>query len=319
MMELTELVLQQQRQPVQVQPQATAVAAPSVSLAKAHAPPMFTGRDARAVRPFVTKCQTSFDFHRMDDAHQRVLFAASHFSDQALSWYENLLCRDPSSIAFHDWPKFCEELQNTFGEPYPVFSAQGRLYRLRMQPNQRIVDFTAEFMIDAPVSKMDDYALALLYYEGLPVRIKNEVTRQGRPETIDPLTRLATRIDRTYWESRDSDRTKPQTTSTNTTASQSHPKDAPGNPTNAKGTRPPMSKERRAEITEERRRKGLCWFCGSDKHLKADCEEYKKRLASSSPAKGNAAQTTTAPPPPPPQPASPEPINVEASKNGKAT
>ena len=287
MLALTQLMASQQLQNASATP-----AAPSVGLARVHAPPVFTGKDARAVRAFVTKCQTAFEFHRMVDPHQRVLYAASHFSDHALNWYENLQVRDPMHPTLHDWPRFCEELQATFGEPYPVFSAQGRLYRIRMQPYQRIVDFTAEFMIDAPVSQLGDFALAMLYYEGLPTRLKNEVTRQGRPEMLDPLVSLATRIDRTYWEQREADRPKqpavafrPQYSSTTDRA---HPEQATARPPQPATLARP-TKERRPDVKEERRRKGLCWYCGSDKHLQAGCEEYLRIHGSK---KGNAARVT---------------------------
>ena len=285
MLALTQLMASQQLQNASATP-----APPSVGLARVHAPPAFTGKDARAVRAFVTKCQTAFEFHRMTDPHQRVLYAASHFSDHALNWYENLQVRDPMHPVLHDWPRFCEELQATFGEPYPIFSAQGRLYRIRMQPYQRIVDYTAEFMIDAPVSQLGDFALAMLYYEGLPTRLKNEVTRQGRPETLDPLVSLATRIDRTYWEQREADRPKPPTAPPRPQYSSIADRAPPGQTMArqpAPTSLPRPTKERRPDVKEERRRKGLCWYCGSDKHLQAGCEEYLRIHGSK---KGNAAR-----------------------------
>ena len=69
-----------------------------------------------------------------------------------------------------------------------------------MKPNQRIAKYLVEFNHLATITGWDNRALRHQFYHGLPARIKDEVSRVGKPITLPELQALAQSIDGCYWE-----------------------------------------------------------------------------------------------------------------------
>ena len=69
-----------------------------------------------------------------------------------------------------------------------------------MKENQRITKYVVEFNRYASQVNWGDSALRRRFYNGLPGRIKDEVTKTGKPRSLSDLRRLAQMIDHRYWE-----------------------------------------------------------------------------------------------------------------------
>jgi hypothetical protein len=69
-----------------------------------------------------------------------------------------------------------------------------------MKSTQRIAKYLVEFNRLASITKWDNRALRHQFYRGLPARIKDEVSRVGKPDTLPDLRVLAQSIDGRYWE-----------------------------------------------------------------------------------------------------------------------
>jgi hypothetical protein len=71
-----------------------------------------------------------------------------------------------------------------------------------MRDNQRITKYLVEFQRLAACVQWGDTALRQQLYNGLPSRIKDEIARVAKPNTLDKLWTLAQTIDACYWERR---------------------------------------------------------------------------------------------------------------------
>ncbi|KIJ07908.1 hypothetical protein PAXINDRAFT_18920 [Paxillus involutus ATCC 200175] len=159
-------------------------------------------------------------------------------------------------------------------------------------------------------------ALQHHFYNGLPDRIKDEVSRIGKPRTLGELRTLSQTIDGRYWERKSevarqtkTSGTQPSTSKSNSNTSSSKPAQSSANPTtpnasssSSKGkpfTPNPkpqsdlsskLGKDGRLTAEERKHRFDLklCMFCGNAGHMAKDC-----RKSSSSASKARAAKTAT--------------------------
>src|ERR1700683_5179631 len=69
-----------------------------------------------------------------------------------------------------------------------------------MKSTQRIAKYLVKFNRHATITGWDNRALRHQFYRGLPARIKDEVSRVGKPATLPELCTLAQSIDGRYWE-----------------------------------------------------------------------------------------------------------------------
>ena len=294
-------------QPAQAAPTA-APPPPPPARVKGRDPTPFDGHQPRQVRPFLLSCVTMFRLAPLGfrDDSVCVGYASSFLTGSAAAWFENMITYDPTQAAVREWDAFAEALTKDFGEPFPHFSAQSRLYRSRMGSNARIMEHNAEFAADAGPSQLDSTALAMLYYESLPRRLQVKISEAGRPMDFTTMCGMAAQFDRVYWEN------QPATKGTTSNAPHAH-QNAAGSSTQAQPAaststadagnsgRYPRTAEDRKAINKERREKGLCFFCGSGAHNLADCPNTKEARAKA--ASGRAASVGTPSAPPAPAPA----------------
>src|SRR6266446_8298038 len=85
----------------------------------------------------------------------------------------------------NDYQEFVKELQTNFGPYDPVGDAKVQLMTLEMKDGHCINKYVVEFNQHA--SQLHGYgesALRRLFYDGLPERIKDDITRVGKPSTL---------------------------------------------------------------------------------------------------------------------------------------
>src|ERR1700722_19846647 len=69
-----------------------------------------------------------------------------------------------------------------------------------MKPTQRIAKYLVDFTRLSTITGWDSGALRHQFYQGLPARIKDEIARMGKPDTLSQLRLMAQSINGCYWE-----------------------------------------------------------------------------------------------------------------------
>jgi hypothetical protein len=235
----------------------------------------------------------------------------------ALEWFEpDLLSGDLNDQPdwMDDYSAFMLELQTNFGPHDPVGDAEMQLEQLYMRNGNRINKYIVEFQcLASQVRGWGDRALRRQFYNGLPARIKDEISRQGKPTTLLAFKTLAQTIDARYWECKgevsreskssssnppkqsSSDRTTPSGSGNDRSGSHNSGNNKSGNPlSSSSAPKAPdltskLGKDGKLTSEERQRRldKKLCLFCGGPGHTARDCSKSTSRAA-----KGRAAMVT---------------------------
>ncbi|KIM57582.1 hypothetical protein SCLCIDRAFT_28685 [Scleroderma citrinum Foug A] len=200
----------------------------------------------------------------------------------ALKWFKPDLLgmEDPDArpLWMTSWREFVIELQTTFGPHDPVANAEHQLDHLRMKDTHR-----------------------------------DEISRIGKPCTLDSLRAIAQEIDARYWECKEEvacqNKTSTSTsTNTNTTSKSSgkseKSKSSSGNSAQPSSSSNPAPKKpgktpelldklgKDGKLTSEERKcrfeQNLCMFCGGSGHKAKECPKSGSRAA-----KARSATTTT--------------------------
>src|SRR5579875_3639668 len=96
--------------------------------------PMFDGRDARQVRPWLEQVRSRLMVQGIDlDSRAAVFFTTAHFTDRART---RLMSRkhqtgDPDCAGYNTFQLLCEAMIVEFGDPNPRQTARDRLARCR--------------------------------------------------------------------------------------------------------------------------------------------------------------------------------------------
>jgi len=207
---------------------------------------------------------------------------------------------------------FIDELRRLFGPRNPINEATVRIENLRYKDAGKAVKYTLDFNRDAPRTGWNDKALYRQFYKGLPDRLKDELTRIGKPETLIPLQHQVQVLDQRYWE-RQAEISHDKHTSSNTAPAQTNkPKQSSSDnnsscPAASSSQTPAQSKSsssskpknlntdklgKNGKLTPEERDRcyklQLCLFCSNSGHKVTDCPSAKNS------AKGKALTTEPA-------------------------
>ena len=141
------------------------------------------------------------------DDESRVSFLVSYLTDTPLDWFQTEL-NDAVSHGgtFPPWfsslPKFFAELRRIFGPRNAVDDAMTVLESLEYSDTQQALGYTLEFNSHSRRTGWNEQALSHRYYKGLPDRLKDEITRYGKPGRLADLQNLVAVLDQRYWERR---------------------------------------------------------------------------------------------------------------------
>ena len=176
-----------------------------------------------------------------------------------------------------------------------------------MKDGQRINKYVVEFnRIALQIRGYGEGALRHHFYNGLPDRIKDEVSRVRKPSTLSDLRHLVQAIDARYWERKSevSRQTKPSanpSTSKSTsdkpstsasassfTAAPKDTKESKGKAANTSGSsrgKPDLTtklgKDGKLTAAEWKNRfnNKLCMFCSLPGHITKDCPKSTSRVS----------------------------------------
>ena len=277
-------------------------------------------------RDFLVSCNLHFRDRPQVFAsdERRILFILSYLKGSALSWFEPGL-NDPTNSAhwMWDYQTFLSELEDNFGPHDPVGDAEKSLHELSMKKTAHIVKYNVDFWELASRVSWNEAALRDWYFRGLPLRLRTEVLRGGKPNTLAALRLKAQDADNIYWMQEDETRlesknsgnirnpSKKDSNKNSNSHSSSKPSPNSNNNNNSSSTSsktPPKgaSKDKpkssisdklgkNGKLTgderERRMKEGLCLYCGEKGHVAHDCP--KSAAAKARSAKVSAPESKT--------------------------
>ena len=203
----------------------------------------------------------------------RVLFAASFLRGDAFLWYQQL-SEDPSSqVILHDFERFSSSLMEAFGEADLVAVAERKISLLRQTTS--VNSYYTEFKRLATFLKWNDAAQRTVFYAGLKPRIKDELAKSKRAETMAELSEIAVRLDNRIYErnleKKSEGNDQPRERSNNDASRY----DNTVVPMEIDGTYVNSEKTRNGKLTASERQNRidnhLCLYCGSADHKVASC------------------------------------------------
>jgi hypothetical protein len=194
------------------------------------APDVFDGLDPTKLDTFNFQCSLYLAACDRDfpDQESRVTFALSYLKGVPLDWFQGELTRATINGGqlpawFTSYPTFVNDLRRLFGPRDPVNDATNALEGLRYKDSTKAARYTIEFNRHAHRTGWNDTALARQYYKCLPDRLKDEISRLGKPAGLTALQDLVGTLDQRYWE-RQSEISRDKRSTGNSTATTSQNK-----------------------------------------------------------------------------------------------
>ena len=284
------------------------------------APDVFDGTDPGKLDTFVFQtglymaaCASNFP-----DKETRITFTLSYLKGVPLDWFQGKLARSVNEGSgvpawFTSYADFVSEIRRLLGPWDPVNDATNALELLRYKDSTKAARYTINFNQHAYRTGWNDAALTRQYYKGLPDRLKDELSRIGKPVRLQALQDLIAMLDQHHWErqseiSRNKRSTNNQSTSQNNSTSsnswhehRSNNNSKPALVNNSQGKnkdqkkqQPPANASNSGNKTntisdvlgrdgklkpEERQRRmdnNLCLRCGKPSHKVNDCPVVSK-------------------------------------------
>jgi Ty3 transposon capsid-like protein len=164
-------------------------------------PEHFDGKRSQ-VRNFLSQVRLVINAQpsRFVTERQKVMFAASFLRSTAFSWFQPFLDSPNGSGILEDFSMFALELQNTFGDPDQVGSAERQLFALRQVAS--VASYAADFRRISSTTTWNDSALNAQFYRGLKDSVKDELAKMDKPETLDAMIEISVRLDNRLHERR---------------------------------------------------------------------------------------------------------------------
>ncbi|KAL0149844.1 hypothetical protein M9458_054892 [Cirrhinus mrigala] len=177
---------------------AAAQIAPAEPIRLAHQPKIslpdkWDGSGARC-DVFLTNLSLIFEFQpsRYPTDRSRIALLVSLLTGQAAEWATAVLKADGDSA--HSYPAFTNQLRAAFQHPESEVEVDSRLYHLK-QGERSVSRYTTEFRTLSVQTTWSDAALRTAYYEGLSIRLKDELAVRELPDTLEGMIQLALRVD----------------------------------------------------------------------------------------------------------------------------
>ena len=173
---------------------------------KPRSPNLFSGSDLGELDAFIFQCSIYIMLRGQDflDEACQVAFMLSHLKCSMLDWFQNAVTHGSSGLKSTAWLSstwvFIDELRRLFSLCNPVNEATVRIENLRYKDAGKAMKYTLNFNQDVLCTSWNNKALYQQFYKGLPDRLKDELTRIGKPETLIPLQHQVQVLDQRYWE-----------------------------------------------------------------------------------------------------------------------
>jgi hypothetical protein len=246
------------------------------------------------LRAFLTNIDLYCEFNEVPNDQEKILTASMHMKGKASNWIQPYVedylmdiqakgTKDETRTLFTSWTNFKEEMGRIFGEVDAKNQAEKAITRLRQ--TKSVSTYTAEFKQLQARIDWDDAALRTVFESGLKENVKDGLVHHDKPETLQALIELATRIDNRLWD-RAQQKGRFQPTMANT-RKQRHRTDKDGDTIMTGKVQETKDKKARGRgqdglSTEERKKRydsKACLRCGEVGHFRRDCPKNEVKQA----------------------------------------
>ena len=281
---------------------------------KVKEPESFDGSNPSKLREFLVSCSLVFSNHpdSFSRDEKRIRYAISYLKGAALDWFEPAIMDelDETPDWVWDYHNFVQELQDKFG-PYDFRGdAETALSNLTMKDSHKVTHYIVEFNKLAARTEWNEPALRDKFFRGLPLRLRTEILKGGKPTSLSELRQKAQLSDQVHWMtkeeiSRDSrappsnrkdDREKhssskdknsdhrprqpttnppSQNNSANSGFRSTNSTSRPNNSSKKPDLSAKLGKDGKLNSDERKRRmeNNLCLYCGAGGHSAKDCRK----------------------------------------------
>ena len=178
---------------------------------KAPKPEPYDG-NREGVQAFITQMDAYLIINKgsFSYEYEKVLCIGGLLKGKAAEWWEPTLRdfldhraatseRRPETNAMFSGPKnFFKALRETFGNPDEQRAAERQLLNLKQQGSAG--NYAAEFKRISTKLDLGEHALMIYFYGGLRDNVKDELSREDRPDTLYKYIANAIRIDNRLYE-----------------------------------------------------------------------------------------------------------------------
>ncbi|KAJ1215323.1 hypothetical protein NDU88_002932 [Pleurodeles waltl] len=245
----------------------------------------FSGEPTK-LREFLDSLTVYFAFRPTQFSHDRtkVGYLISALSGPALAWATPMVSSNDPVLS--DYSAFVNRFKLMFSRPGLEASAEEALCDIH-QGSQDVLQYITRFRQLAAETTWVERTLVTLFRRGLKEKIKDELVHSTRVEDLRGLMDQALSIEYRLQERRAEKRKSRGSFQPSTSRVFPHRseecrppvRDTEGEPMQVDTTRGPLSPSER----EDRRKKGLCLYCGSAGHILRTCPVRPSRPS------GNAA------------------------------
>ncbi len=252
------------------------------------APEKYEG-DRSELRSFLTNIDLYCTYNEVPTEQEKILTASMHMKGKAANWMqpyvddylqdiERLGTKTDTQVIFTSWESFKREMGRIFGEVDEEHQAERAITRLRQ--TKSVSAYTAEFKQLQAKIDWDDAALRTVYEKGLKDSVKDALIHHERPDDLQTIIELATRIDNRIWERSQQKRDKDIPVANTKRHRNQVRYDQHGDVIMTGQVKDKKSKPRRDGLSKEERQRRFdrraCLLCGEDGHFKDKCPNNKE-------------------------------------------
>jgi len=157
---------------------------------------------------FLTQVKAYFRHQNIQEPHEQVEFAGTLLKGEALAWFEPILADyiepgedgpdEHTSRIFRSFKNFERAINSVFGQIDEKRTTDIQIQRLKQQGSAH--KYAAEFLQLSNRLDWNDEAFMSQFYQGLKEDVKDELSREDRPEELATYIERAVKIDNRLWE-----------------------------------------------------------------------------------------------------------------------